>query len=239
MYSLSRHAYCCEVEGGAVILELATGRYVGIDTKYLHDLRSRVSNWPKRNDIDPGTECVPDAESEGIIARLHARGILTTRNTPGRSTLSLAATAALIPSESWMRGGPAVKCFFQFAMSLLIVSLRYRNKTLASMVNWLSENQRSIHLARRDATSYEVERLVASFSRLRIWFYTADRHCLFDSLVLAVFLTRLTVPCTFAIGVSTKPFLAHSWVQVGDLILNDTIEHVHLFTPILAAGESR
>jgi hypothetical protein len=59
---------------------------------------------------------------------------------------------------------------------------------------------------------------------------------MFDSLVLAVFLTRHMIPCTFVIGVSVKPFLAHSWVQIGELVLNDTAEHVQTFTPILAIG---
>jgi hypothetical protein len=39
------------------------------------------------------------------------------------------------------------------------------------------------------------------------------------------------------IGVSTKPFIAHAWVQSDDRVLNDTTEHVQMFTPILAAGE--
>jgi hypothetical protein len=39
------------------------------------------------------------------------------------------------------------------------------------------------------------------------------------------------------IGVSTKPFLAHAWVQMSELVLNDTAEHVQTFTPLLAIGK--
>jgi hypothetical protein len=44
------------------------------------------------------------------------------------------------------------------------------------------------------------------------------------------------VPCTFVIGVATKPFLAHSWVQLGEYVLNDTTERVQDFMPILSIG---
>jgi hypothetical protein len=44
------------------------------------------------------------------------------------------------------------------------------------------------------------------------------------------------VPCTFAIGVATKPFLAHAWVQIGESVLNDTAEHVQDFKPLLSIG---
>lgn len=76
--------------------------------------------------------------------------------------------------------------------------------------------------------------MLNSFLRLRLFFYTAHRRCLFDSLVLTAFLTKTGVPCTFVIGVSTKPFLAHAWVQIGETVLNDTAEHIQMYTPIFS-----
>ncbi|HVZ34530.1 MAG TPA: lasso peptide biosynthesis B2 protein, partial [Polyangiaceae bacterium] len=58
--------------------------------------------------------------------------------------------------------------------------------------------------------------------------------CLFDSLVLAEFLRRRGVRATLVIGISTVPFAAHACVQFGDLVLNDTVEKVQGYTPILA-----
>jgi hypothetical protein len=84
----------------------------------------------------------------------------------------------------------------------------------------------------RDNTAQQL----ASFLWLRTWCYTAQRRCLFDSLVLSIYLTRGMVPCTFVIGVANKPFLAHAWVQIGESVLNDTAEHVHNFKPILSIG---
>jgi len=35
-----------------------------------------------------------------------------------------------------------------------------------------------------------------------------------------------------AIAVRTGPFGAHAWVQVGDAIVNDSVDNVRDFTPI-------
>jgi hypothetical protein len=44
------------------------------------------------------------------------------------------------------------------------------------------------------------------------------------------------VPCTFVIGVATRPFVAHAWVQIAGSVLNDTVEHVQDFAPILSVS---
>jgi hypothetical protein len=123
-------------------------------------------------------------------------------------------------------------------MALLAVTTRHQDKRLAPLLGWLHHRQSAVRRHGNSVTYKEIMRLLASFFRLRIWFYTADRRCLFDSLVLSNFLSRKQIPCTFVIGVSTKPFRAHSWVQMGAVVLNDTAEHVQTFTPILAIGES-
>jgi hypothetical protein len=102
------------------------------------------------------------------------------------------------------------------------------------LLGWLDRRQHLIES--NSANLHTVGALISSFRQLRIWFYTAHDQCLFDSLVLSVFLTLLKVPCTFVIAVASKPFLAHAWVQVGDMVLNDTAEHVQEFQPLLGVG---
>ncbi len=71
------------------------------------------------------------------------------------------------------------------------------------------------------------------FLRMRPWIYTAVDACLLDSLVLRDFLRRSGVHSTLVIGINTKPFAAHAWVQYGSQVLNDDAEHVLQFTPII------
>jgi hypothetical protein len=123
----------------------------------------------------------------------------------------------------------------QFLTAFLEVVWRLRRNGLEALIDRLHRRQSSIHREHLITQQDTIGRL-ASFLWLRTWCYTARQHCLFDSLVLSVYLTRGMVPCTFVIGVSTKPFLAHSWVQIGESVLNDTAEHVQDFKPILSIG---
>jgi hypothetical protein len=36
------------------------------------------------------------------------------------------------------------------------------------------------------------------------------------------------------LGVFAAPFAAHCWIQIGDTVLNDRLDYVRSFTPILA-----
>jgi hypothetical protein len=239
-YFLAVHSYCCELEEGAIILELTTGSYVGVQADYLEHLRSCVRNWPNRRVTDRGETRASAKDCENVVAVLLAKGILTTTPTAKRAPAPCTPEAAFA-SRAVLAAGTGVSPIYQlpeFVLSLLTVWLRHHDKRLEALIERLSQRQQRLRRCRRPITPEEVKGRLASFLRLRVWFYTSDQHCLFDSLVLAVFLTKKMVPCTFVIGVSTRPFQAHSWVQFGDIVLNDTAEHVQTFTPVLAVGST-
>lgn len=58
-------------------------------------------------------------------------------------------------------------------------------------------------------------------------------NCLSDSLALAEFLLRRGASADLVFGVKLTPFAAHAWVQTSDTILNDHVDHVREFTPVL------
>jgi hypothetical protein len=61
----------------------------------------------------------------------------------------------------------------------------------------------------------------------------AAPRCLPDSLALLDHLARRGLGGELVFGVKLNPFSAHCWVQRGDLVLNDALDHVTLHTPIL------
>ena len=65
----------------------------------------------------------------------------------------------------------------------------------------------------------------------------ATRHdqCLLRSLALVRWAASRGMALDLVFGVTARPFQAHCWVQHGDLVLNDSLDHVINFTPILAA----
>lgn len=236
-YFLAEHAYCCEFDDGAIILELRSGTYVGVHAQYLPSIRSRVHNWPDssrsvRTDISLG-----DTDSEAVVADLLKRKILTNAVTPTRRVVAPAARTGLTVTAAMQATKfPPLLAIHRFIGALLRTLLWHGDCRLALLLAWIQRKQREINKKVKPTDPRRLLQTVMNFLRLRLWFYTADQHCLFDSLVLAGYLTSHAIECTFIIGVSTKPFTAHAWVQIGELVLNDTAEHVQTFTPILVVG---
>lgn len=58
-------------------------------------------------------------------------------------------------------------------------------------------------------------------------------QCLEDSVGCALFLRQYVETVSFHIGVVQPSFMAHAWVQSGDLLMNDAKEAVERYTEIL------
>lgn len=238
---LADHAYCCELDGVAIVMDLRNDTYLGIEAQYIPDLRERVGNWPDadRNDRESIHDNRPALEIpalEILVGELIARGILTTSpgsNRPPPLANPKMASAFMASSRSWR--AVSFADIRRFAVALLMVVLNPGKRRLQFILGWLHRHQSSLHVQSLSAAE-GVTRELNSFLWLRTWCYTASRHCLFDSLILSVYLTKASIPCTFVTGVATKPFRAHAWVQIGESVLNDTAEHVYMFKPILSIG---
>ena len=75
-------------------------------------------------------------------------------------------------------------------------------------------------------------REVRAFERAKLLRSAADR-CLPRSIALALCLARRGCRAHVVLGVKIAPFCAHCWVQVGDQVLNDEVEEVLRYAPIL------
>lgn len=64
-------------------------------------------------------------------------------------------------------------------------------------------------------------------------FVTRHDQCLLRSLAMIKSLRMNGVPSTMIFGIATRPFSAHCWIQYQDVVLNDTIEGVRSYIPIL------
>jgi hypothetical protein len=235
-YFLSVHAYCCEFDDGAILLDLRSDTYLGIDAQHLSNLRARIGNWPDSDRSDRAVEHHDVSATESLLVDLLSRGVLTTTPTSRQSSPAPNPTTALtVTGSERMRSGIPLTHIAKFFIALLVVMACLKRNRLPALLGRLRQRQSSIHRGIVVTREEIVERL-ASFLRLRIWCYTAHQRCLFDSLVLTVYLTSAEIPCTFVIGVASKPFLAHSWVQIGDSVLNDTAEHTQNFKTILNIG---
>jgi hypothetical protein len=77
-------------------------------------------------------------------------------------------------------------------------------------------------------------RTIRSFELAKFARSPADL-CLSRSTALSLRLSRLGLGADLVMGVRLIPFTAHSWVQIGDTVLNDSPEEVSRYTPIFVA----
>lgn len=116
-------------------------------------------------------------------------------------------------------------------LAWIIGALTLRCRGLEGVVSRLQSRSRSSGLD--DDTS--LRELVSVFALLRPFFFALRGRCLLSSVVLSEFLSRYHVRSQCVFGVRARPFAAHCWLECGNRILNDSLERVRAFTPILRA----
>jgi hypothetical protein len=94
--------------------------------------------------------------------------------------------------------------------------------------------QKALHSCRMGpAHMLEVAGLVGAFRRMRPFIFAAEGRCLLHALTLIRFLRGYGFYAEWVIGVATRHWGAHSWVQWGDYLLDTNPDKVCRFTPIL------
>ncbi len=78
----------------------------------------------------------------------------------------------------------------------------------------------------------EVEARAVLFNSLLPW-SPVQGACLLQSAWLITFLGQAGLAADWMFGVRTWPFSAHCWVQLGEVVLNDTVERVAPYRAIL------
>lgn len=84
----------------------------------------------------------------------------------------------------------------------------------------------------RDDDPDQLATLVIAFRRSRIVLPSLDQ-CLPRALALATALARHGVRARLVFGVAMPPFMAHCWVERDGVVLDDHVDVVRNFTPIL------
>jgi Transglutaminase-like superfamily len=230
-YWLPAHLCVCTTPAGTVLLDLERSRYLGLGAIETAALARLACNW----------RAGPAARAELSAARLAeltqlllAAGLLC-REAPSDELIHtpIELGGALSCADHEPSGLVAVRPahVIHFLRAWLWARYALRSRSLYAIAREISECKI------RAATPFDAARaveLVGIFRHLRPYAFTARAQCLFHALMLTNFLLRERVFPTWVIGVSTRPWAAHSWVQGGNLILDSTPEHILEYTPILS-----
>lgn len=110
-------------------------------------------------------------------------------------------------------------------------SIRLRRRSLMWLPARLALSRRKL-----EASVVAPERwapIARAFDATRLWRWRAD-HCLTSSIAFIETGLRHSFDAELVFGVRSTPFAAHCWVQSGGVVLNDRIENVRPYSPILA-----
>jgi hypothetical protein len=231
---LASHVCACELAQGVVFMDLRALTYSALDAQSIPVLRRTVANWRPISETEDCDKASLPTEPD-LLDALVTSGFLV--NSPPTLTYSAATcvpTSACSPN--WARRAKHSDTrlmLFRITHTYLHTLALLKARKLAILLRTLSchpASPRSPNLPDGDLLS-----LVSLFAKLRLWFYTAHDQCLLDSLVLTSVLRSYRLHSKMHIGVSLMPFSAHAWVQLGPCVLDDSVDHVRDYTPILVA----
>ncbi len=230
-YRLADHVRACHVDGQVVLLDLNRDRYIGASGPALAAAAHWISDWPApKQRMD---DFAPDKGVEAWVHEVKAAGLITTSlpTTPGCRRLEEAQESLPIP-DSPPGGGIQWRRLANIASSTFIAARwlkRYSMAEIAANVRRMRQGAEP-HMA---LATQDMRTAAGWYLRMRPFAISSQDECLHDSLTLLRFLAAERHYPWWVIGVRTRPFAAHSWVQAGSTVLNDLHENVRGYTPIL------
>lgn len=228
-YSLAPQVHACLVDGCAVFLDLPNDRYLGLDREDSARLQTSmtVSGLARQ---PPAT----DPATADLVKRLLEQGVL--RDSPTNQNW-LRRQAVPTPTEdylhdtapcTWPTAAEAMRLLAAAARTSAALRCRSLNETVSGLLR-----QRAHSAPAQRADIPKATLLTKKFLALRP-FYARKYLCLFDCLALLDFLARYRIYPRWVFGVQLFPFSAHCWIQIETMLLNDTLETIRHYTPIMA-----
>jgi hypothetical protein len=237
-FRLAPFVYCCRTaDGSVVLLDLRRDRYFGVTRGDDVLVADAVREWPALpGNVRSDEHATPD-DVERILGTLLEQQVLApagTSDAPLASrTLDLMQDLISIGDEI----RPAVAIRAHHVWNFLVAHAAARRWLKRRPLLQIAQDIRDARLSRRERyEAFDLDCasvLVAAFRRLRPYVFAAKGQCLLHALTLVLFLQRYGVFATWALGVKTAPWDAHSWVQEGPYLLDTNPEKVCEYTPIL------
>lgn len=119
-----------------------------------------------------------------------------------------------------------------FTLSLALNHGRYHGRTLGQIVAAVASRGQDPSRTSGAPPDPILLRRAMIFEQLLPW-APRQEACLYRSFMLLRFLGEVGCDADWVFGVRTRPFEAHCWIQAGGVVLNDSLDHVRSYAPIL------
>ena len=208
----------CRVGDRIIFLDIETDRYFCLSRSAEHSFRALA---------DGGIPPPDDAHVQGLLAR----GLLMAS---AASQAPAACRPIVMPRTSILDLDlplPALAETTSALCCLAATRVRLKMAGLGRTLSWLST--RKSHLpTSRAVPEGQIERIMAGFASAAHLASQIDL-CLPNSIAVASRMIAKGIRPDVVLGVQLGPFSAHCWVQHEDRLVNDRVDMVRTFTPIL------
>lgn len=234
-YYLSKHAFCCLADNHYVFLDLRSDEYLCLGRMHTDAVKSLLNGCQVINEHPVGIQFQGDGgpDRSAVVEALLQKGLLVKDVAKGKLPAPPSVNApavSLMEGVDMSRPGINPAHVWNFFTASATASKNLRWGSIEHTVRTV-EDRNSGHIMAVDISL--ITGLFAIFQTLRLY-YPRPYLCMFDSLALLHFLARYGIFPQWVYGVKLEPFAAHCWVQAGDLLINDVIDNVRDYTPIMS-----
>jgi hypothetical protein len=229
-YRLSQHAFLCIARRYCVVLDARNDRYLAIKTDLMESLGPWLDGW-RGPSIAPGEHT---SSISGIASNLCRRQILTSSPDMGKPVQPQIIPASIQSAAANLHGVSGTELIrhgSNFLRAILHTRRLFKTGSFKSIVcEVTAARDRGVYMANPDR---DHERYLTSVFKQCRPLYNRPFVCLFDCVCLLNFLTLYGFYPSIVFAVIPEPFQAHCWLQEDKLVLNDSLERVNAYTPIM------
>ena len=243
-YFLNPEVFLCISDNNLVFRDIRTDDFFALPMAIAAEFGTALVGWPSDIDCQREDEQALTDETCGALEEMVSQGLLTTNPAVGKEATPFVSP---VPTSS-LRGEdlrPSALTQLRYIPGFLRAAHAAANKLRTRIPDpdigpWkiTSKVMDSVRIRRiRNQVAWDAgkAKLLASVAcELRPWF-NEKSVCTLDSLIYIEFFARHRLFPDWIFGVQANPPDAHCWVQHRDVLINDTIDVVTQFTPIMAA----
>lgn len=234
-YRLVDHVFVCRCNGTYIALDLRRDKYIELEVEPQESaaLASAVAGWPSSDKERPANADTPTTGAMfAPVQMLLEHGLIVADSEP-------LTRAPILPVRSDLRryvcvDPPSGRHILNFFLSWIGASFRLRFRSLESITRRVAIRRRRYATTASTHTNSSLDPLINTFNYLRPWFFRSKDACLRETFVLIEFLARYSIYPRWVFGVRMHPLAAHCWAETSSTVLNDSVDNVRAFTPIMA-----
>jgi hypothetical protein len=234
MYFLSKDCFVRNTQDYWIILNARRDKYLCVTHGKLASIGHRLHGWQ-----DPSAAEHPSqfsSEADTLIDSLKSKGVITANSSDGKPFVESECAVCERGVENVEPDAPTKRPLFyvtRFFLACAKIDWHLRKKDLFRILARIERRRPQAPSSDAMSNVTHASTLIAAFKELRP-LYPRPYLCLFDSLALLEFLARYRVFPRVVFGVIADPFQAHCWLQEGNVVLNDDLERVGKYKPILS-----